>query len=88
MKSLVIFLFSFISAVRALDGYSIFIHTPEEVTADIPFEAKLDVEWHNGDTTYAHAFRVYLATHVDAPRNPLFYDDNCAQTHLIASICY
>lgn len=58
-------------------GLIIYIYVPEEVAADSPFEAKINVEQHNYETTYCSSFRVYLATHAKGEADPFFYHTDC-----------
>jgi hypothetical protein len=53
------------------------IYAPADIVAGTPFEATLDVEVHNGDAAYCHAFRVYLASSAEDQTDPFFYDADC-----------
>jgi hypothetical protein len=68
----------FLFLVSGLDDtYTIFIYAPDEVTADVPFEAQITTEVYNGETEYCNAFRVYLATSADDDLSSYFYDSDC-----------
>ncbi|ORY10800.1 hypothetical protein BCR34DRAFT_601817 [Clohesyomyces aquaticus] len=81
MRFLAVFLAALLQLSVAFDDQSVYIHVPTEVTAGTPFQAKLDVEVHNGGTQWSNAFRVYLAASAINKTNPLFFHTDCYLLH-------
>lgn len=68
-----------LSAASAIE-MPVYISLPSQVTAGTSFQATLDADVYNGDTTYAKAFRVYLATSYKDKAH-YFYDSDCYLIH-------
>ncbi|KAH7382307.1 hypothetical protein BKA66DRAFT_570596 [Pyrenochaeta sp. MPI-SDFR-AT-0127] len=72
------FLLVCVSRVLAdLMDSTIFIKVPSTVEAGAPFNATINVQWHGlADSSYAHAFRIYLGSSFKDQRF-YFYDPDC-----------
>ncbi|KAF1834428.1 hypothetical protein BDW02DRAFT_598215 [Decorospora gaudefroyi] len=63
LRSLFLLLNGVSVTVSDLTDAAVFIDAPSTVEAGTPFNATINVDWHGlADSSYAHAFRIYLGT--------------------------